>query len=82
MGPVRGRRRVLASARARARQAACLSNLSAGLTHYGTTPSPMFYAHGYVSFQDWWKVGFLISVVNLAIWCSAGFLWWKIIGLW
>jgi DASS family divalent anion:Na+ symporter len=61
---------------------ACLSNLSAGLTHYGTTPSPMFYAHGYVSFRDWWKIGFLISVVNLAIWCSAGFLWWKIIGLW
>ncbi len=61
---------------------ACLSNLSAGLTHYGTTPSPMFYAHGYVSFQDWWRVGFWISLVNLAIWCSAGFLWWKLIGIW
>jgi DASS family divalent anion:Na+ symporter len=61
---------------------ACLSNLSAGLTHYGTTPSPMFYAHGYVSFQDWWRAGFLISLVNLTIWCSAGFLWWKVIGLW
>jgi DASS family divalent anion:Na+ symporter len=61
---------------------ACLSNLSAGLTHYGTTPSPMFYAHGYVSFQDWWKAGFLISLVNIAVWCSAGFLWWKMIGIW
>jgi len=61
---------------------ACLSNLSAGLTHYGTTPSPMFYAHGYVSFRDWWRVGFLISLVNLAIWCSAGFFWWKLIGIW
>jgi len=61
---------------------ACLSNLSAGLTHYGTTPSPMFFAHGYVSFQDWWRVGFWISLVNLAIWCSAGFLWWKLIGIW
>jgi DASS family divalent anion:Na+ symporter len=61
---------------------ACLSNLSAGLTHYGTTPSPMFYAHGYVSFRDWWRVGFLVSLANLAIWCSAGFLWWKLIGLW
>lgn len=61
---------------------ATLSNLSAGLTHYGTTPSPMFYAHGYVSFGDWWRVGFLMSVVNLAIWCSAGFLWWKLIGFW
>lgn len=61
---------------------ACLSNLSAGLTHYGTTPSPMFYAHGYVSFRDWWTVGFLMSLVNLTIWCSAGFLWWKLIGYW
>jgi DASS family divalent anion:Na+ symporter len=61
---------------------ACLSNLSAGLTHYGTTPSPMFYAHGYVSFRDWWRVGFWISLVNIAIWCSAGFLWWKLIGVW
>jgi DASS family divalent anion:Na+ symporter len=61
---------------------ACLSNLSAGLTHYGTTPSPMFYAHGYVSFRDWWRVGFWISLVNIAIWCSAGVLWWKLIGVW
>ncbi len=61
---------------------ACLSNLSAGLTHYGTTPSPMFYAHGYVSFHDWWRVGFWISLVNIAIWCSAGVAWWKLIGVW
>lgn len=61
---------------------ACLSNLSAGLTHYGTTPSPMFYAHGYVSFRDWWRIGFLISLVNLAIWGSVGVLWWKLIGIW
>ncbi|SRR5579884_1211361 len=61
---------------------ACLANLSAGLTHYGTTPSPMFFAHGYVSFHDWWRVGFLVSLVNIAVWCSAGFLWWKILGIW
>ncbi len=61
---------------------ACLSNLSAGLTHYGTTPSPMFYAHGYVSFAQWWRVGFLISLANIAVWCSVGILWWKLIGIW
>ncbi|HYM13351.1 MAG TPA: DASS family sodium-coupled anion symporter [Bryobacterales bacterium] len=61
---------------------ACLSNLSAGLTHYGTTPSPMFYAHGYVSFADWWRAGFAVSIVNILIWCSVGFLWWKLIGIW
>jgi len=61
---------------------ACFSNLAAGLTHYGTTPSPMFFAKGYVSFQKWWKVGFVVSLVNLAIWSTVGFAWWKLIGIW
>jgi DASS family divalent anion:Na+ symporter len=57
-------------------------NLAAGLTHYGTTPGPMFYAHGYVPMRIWWRVGFLISLVNLTIWSTVGFLWWKWIGIW
>jgi DASS family divalent anion:Na+ symporter len=61
---------------------ACFANLAAGLTNYGTTPSPMFFAHGYVSFQKWWKVGFVVSLVNLAIWSTVGFAWWKLIGIW
>jgi divalent anion:Na+ symporter, DASS family len=43
---------------------ACFANFAAGLTHYGTTPSPMFYAAGYLSFQSWWKIGFLVSLVS------------------
>ena len=42
----------------------------------------MFFAAGYVSFQKWWKVGFLISLLNLAIWSTVGFAWWKLIGIW
>ncbi|MCC7499932.1 MAG: DASS family sodium-coupled anion symporter [Bryobacterales bacterium] len=61
---------------------ACFSNLAAGLTHYGTTPAPMFFAHEYVSLSAWWKVGFVTSLVNIAIWSSAGFHWWKLIGIW
>jgi DASS family divalent anion:Na+ symporter len=61
---------------------ACFTNLAAGLTHYGTTPSPMFYAHGYVSMATWWRVGAIVSVVNIAIWSTAGFAWWKLIGFW
>jgi len=61
---------------------ACFANLAAGLTHYGTTPSPMFFAHGYVSFQRWWRAGFVVSLVNLAIWSVIGFSWWKLIGIW
>jgi DASS family divalent anion:Na+ symporter len=61
---------------------ACFTSLSCGLTHYGTTPSPMFFSAGYVSFRTWWRVGFLVSLVNLAIWSTVGFGWWKLIGIW
>jgi DASS family divalent anion:Na+ symporter len=61
---------------------ACFTNLSAGLTNYGTTPSPMFFAHEYVSLKKWWLVGFVTSLVNLAVWSTVGFAWWKLIGIW
>jgi DASS family divalent anion:Na+ symporter len=61
---------------------ACFANLSAGLTNYGTTPSPMFFAHDYVSFRQWWRTGFLVSLLNIAIWTVVGFSWWKLIGIW
>jgi len=31
---------------------------------------------------EWWKVGFLISVVNLVIWMGVGSIWWKLVGIW
>ena len=61
---------------------ACFANLAAGLTHFGTTPGPIFYADRYVTLKVWWKVGAVVSVVNLTIWCTVGFAWWKLIGIW
>jgi len=61
---------------------ATFTNLSSGLTNYGTTPSPMFFAHGYVPLKTWWKVGFVCSLANLAIWGTVGFTWWKYLGIW
>jgi DASS family divalent anion:Na+ symporter len=61
---------------------ACFSNFAAGLTHYGTTPTPMFFASDYVSMKKWWQVGFVVSIVNLLIWGTVAFAWWKLIGLW
>ena len=52
-------------------------NFSAGLTNYGTTPAPMFFAQGYVPLPTWWKIGFVVSLVNIAIWSIVGFSWWK-----
>jgi DASS family divalent anion:Na+ symporter len=60
----------------------CVANLTAGLTHYGTTTGPILYGVGYVSLRDWWRVGFLVSLANLAIWLTVGFGWWKVLGFW
>ena len=59
-----------------------VNNLTAGLTHYGTTTSPVIFIEGYVSFRDWWRVGFYASLLNLVIWLPVGMLWWKVLGLW
>ncbi len=61
---------------------ACFANLSAGLTTYGTTPAPMFFSQEYVPLKKWWQVGFVVSVVNMAIWSVAGFSWWKLLKIW
>jgi DASS family divalent anion:Na+ symporter len=61
---------------------ACFANLSAGLTNYGTTPAPMFFAQEYVSLKKWWQIGLVVSFVNIAIWSVFGFTWWKFLRIW
>lgn len=58
------------------------SNLSAGLTHYGTTPAPVYFGTGYVKQRTWWTIGFIASVLNILIWSTVGVIWWKILGWW
>ncbi len=58
------------------------SALGAGLTHYGTGPSPIYYNAGYMELGTWWKFGLFFSIVNIVIWFGVGLPWWKIIGLW
>lgn len=58
------------------------SVLSSCLTHFGTTPAPIFFGSGHVSLQDWWKAGGLIGLAHIAVWVLCGGLWWKYIGLW
>ena len=60
----------------------CLSNLPAGLTHYGTTSAPILFGLGYVSLRDWWRVGAIVSIANVIIWLTVGFAWWKWLGFW
>ena len=60
----------------------CTANLTAGLTHYGTTTWPILFGVGYVTRGEWWKVGFYTSVANIVIWLIAGAAWWKWLGFW
>jgi DASS family divalent anion:Na+ symporter len=61
---------------------AFFSNLFASLTHYGTAPAPILYGGGHVPLATWWRVGVVVSVVNITIWCGVGAAWWKVLGLW
>lgn len=61
---------------------AYFSNLGASLTHYGTTPAPIYFGAGYTSQRSWWILGLITSVVTILIWSIVGFTWWKILGLW
>jgi DASS family divalent anion:Na+ symporter len=61
---------------------AYFANLSAGLTHYGTTPAPVYFGLGYVTQRRWWTVGLIASVINIIIWSTIGVGWWKVLGWW
>jgi DASS family divalent anion:Na+ symporter len=61
---------------------AYFSNLGASLTHYGTTPAPIWFGAGYVKQRTWWWLGLVVSVPNILIWSAIGLLWWKILGWW
>ena len=61
---------------------ATFSNLDASLTHYGTTPAPIYFGAGYLSQSTWWRVGFVVSLLTIGIWATVGVGWWRLLGLW
>ncbi|HEV2914158.1 MAG TPA: DASS family sodium-coupled anion symporter [Pyrinomonadaceae bacterium] len=61
---------------------AYFSNLDASLTHYGTTPAPIWFGAGYVNQRTWWWLGLVVSLLNISIWMSLGPLWWKMLRWW
>jgi DASS family divalent anion:Na+ symporter len=61
---------------------AYFSNLSASLTHYGTTPGPILFGARYVTQREWWTHGLLASLVTIGIYSTVGLAWWKLLGWW
>lgn len=58
------------------------SSLMMSLTHYSTGTAPIIFGSGYTTLKEWWKTGFILSLVNLLIWIIIGSFWWKILGYW
>ena len=58
------------------------SNLMVPITHCGGAPAPIIFGANYVTQNEWWKLGFITTLINLFIWTFIGGLWWKVIGLW
>jgi DASS family divalent anion:Na+ symporter len=61
---------------------AVFSNLSASLTHYGTTHAPIYFGARYNTQREWWRYGFIVSVSTIVIFSTIGFAWWKLLGWW
>ena len=57
-----------------------LSNVCGCLTQYAIGSGPVMFGAGYVTQAEWWKVGFIMSIVYLAIWLFIGPLWWMALG--
>ena len=61
---------------------AAASSLMMSLTHYATGTSPIVFGSGFVTLKEWWKMGFILSVVNLSVWILVGGVWWSVLGYW
>ncbi len=61
---------------------AAASSIMMTLTHYATGTSPVVYGSNYVTLAEWWRAGFVMSVVNIVVWTVVGGLWWKLLGYW
>ena len=60
----------------------CLIGLMGGITHYATGPAPIYFGAGFVPQGTWWKLGFIMSIINFLVFILIGGAWWKVLGLW
>lgn len=59
-----------------------IGNLFGGLAHYSSGPAGVIYGSGYVRTTEWFRVGFLVSLVLILIWTVVGAPWMKLVGVW
>ncbi|XP_050366427.1 dicarboxylate transporter 2.1, chloroplastic-like [Argentina anserina] len=57
------------------------TNLFGALTHYSSGQAAVYFGAGYIDLPDVFKVGFIMALINAAIWTLVGSFWWKFLGL-
>ncbi|XP_051144371.1 dicarboxylate transporter 2.1, chloroplastic-like [Andrographis paniculata] len=55
--------------------------LFGALTHYSSGQAAVYAGAGYVDIPEVFKFGFMMALVNTAIWGLVGTFWWKFLGL-
>lgn len=58
------------------------ANVPISLTHYGNGCGPIYFGGDYVSQGEWWRNGFIMTVITTLVYLTIGAAWWKVIGLW
>lgn len=58
------------------------SNLNSSLTHYSDGAAPIYFGSNYIDQRSWWRIGFYISLLHLAVWLGIGLPWWKFLKIW
>ena len=61
---------------------AASTGIMMSLTHYASGSSPVIYNSGYTTMGEWWIAGFVMSAVEILIFCTIGITWWKLLGYW
>jgi len=58
------------------------STLCGCLTPYASGPCIIYFGQGYVPLTRWFRVGFLVGLLHIAVWFTIGMGWWKLLGWW
>lgn len=49
-----------------------LCNSASFLTHYGCGVTPIFFGSGFMGQGEWWKIGFILTVMHIIVWMCVG----------
>ena len=58
-----------------------LCNSASFLTHYGCGVTPIFFGAGFMGQGQWWKIGFIVTVLHIVVWMGVGLPVMKVLGM-